>query len=276
MQCPKCRADVPEWHFYCSNCNALVSDARARAEKDGTGVVERTGQKVVKLLFAIFIGGLIVLMARAVQWRDLAKLVSGDAARAAAVPASKKDQAGAAKPEKNALAKSNLPAESAEKPKRSPQLPAPQEKIAMAAQPTATGIAVSLEAPRVKAKSAPVLPPASNGQIALQATSGPKIIPPTSAAQKTEFRSTSIAKGQQQTVKIGFVEISSNTPARIYVDGQFSGRTPRVINLKAGDHQIRLIAEGYEDWARNVNLKTLEQMGIKAAMEKKLGSSLDH
>jgi hypothetical protein len=68
----------------------------------------------------------------------------------------------------------------------------------------------------------------------------------------------------------GFVSVNSYTPARIYVDGQFSGVTPRTIRLTAGDHQIRLIADGYEDWTRRVRLKARQQVGIMASMKKKV------
>jgi hypothetical protein len=277
MQCPKCGAEVPAWHFYCSSCNALVSEARARAEKSSGGVVERTGQRLVKMLLVVFIGGLIVLMARAVQWRDLAKLVSGEGARAAANPLNKeakKEKSDQVKSEKPALAKSDVPAAPAEKAKRADETQASKEKIAEAAsgaieQP-------SLRVRQVVAAPVTVLPAVPSEAIALQTARTPKLILPPSPAAKPTIRSTSIAKGQKQGVRTGSLEIISNTPARIYVDGQFSGWTPRMITLTAGNHKIRLLAEGYEEWARNVSLKTLEQLGLTASMEKKPDSLLDH
>jgi hypothetical protein len=285
MQCPKCGAEVPAWHFYCSSCNALVSEARARAEKSSGGVVERTGQRLVKLLLTIFIGGLIVLMARAVQWRDLAKLVSGESARAAAntsKPPTKKDakneNSGGVSPEKSALAKSGVPAAPAEKSNRAAQTQASQEKSPDSALQASSGVIEqrSLNIRQVAARPVTVLPSVPSELVALQSTRTPKIIFPLGSAANPTVRSTSIAKGQKQGVRTGSLEITSNTPARVYVDGQFSGWTPRTITLTAGNHKIRLMAEGYEDWARNLSLKTLEQLSLTAAMEKKPDSLLGH
>src|SRR5262249_37169380 len=74
----------------------------------------------------------------------------------------------------------------------------------------------------------------------------------------------------KQGVEAGYVAIESYIPARIYVDGQFSGLTPRTVKLSVGDHLIRLIAEGYEDWTRRVKLKTHQQIGVMASMKKKV------
>src|SRR5262249_3497999 len=70
--------------------------------------------------------------------------------------------------------------------------------------------------------------------------------------------------------EVGYVAIDSYIPARIYVDGQFSGLTPRTVKLSVGDHLVRLIAEGCEDWTRRVKLKSDQQIGIMASMKKKL------
>ncbi|MCI0664731.1 MAG: PEGA domain-containing protein [Acidobacteria bacterium] len=67
----------------------------------------------------------------------------------------------------------------------------------------------------------------------------------------------------------GVVAINSYTQARIYINGQFSGTTPRTIRLSAGDHQIRLTADGYDDWTRRIRLKTKQQLGIMASMKRK-------
>ena len=67
----------------------------------------------------------------------------------------------------------------------------------------------------------------------------------------------------------GYLAIDSYIAAKIYVDGQFSGTTPRTVKLIPGDHQIRLIADGYDDWTRRVKLRGSQQVGIKAAMKKR-------
>src|SRR5262249_19918768 len=76
------------------------------------------------------------------------------------------------------------------------------------------------------------------------------------------------AKNSNETALV----INSRTPdqaqVRIYVNGQFSGTTPRTIKLIAGDYQIRLIADGYEDWTRRVRLKNKQQVDLRASMKK--------
>jgi len=67
----------------------------------------------------------------------------------------------------------------------------------------------------------------------------------------------------------GLITIRSYTNARVYVDGQYSGLTPRTVRLPSGEHQIRLIADGYEEWTRNVTLRSRQQVGIVASMKRK-------
>src|SRR5262249_25683778 len=67
----------------------------------------------------------------------------------------------------------------------------------------------------------------------------------------------------------GLVVINSDVPAKLYIDGQFSGTTPRTVRMNAGDLQIRLIADGYDDWTRRIKLKNRQQLGITASMKKK-------
>ena len=68
---------------------------------------------------------------------------------------------------------------------------------------------------------------------------------------------------------IGLVSINSYVPARIYIDGQFSGVTPRAVKLIAGEHHISLMAEGYREYARKVKVDGHQQIGMVASMTKK-------
>ncbi|HKQ72579.1 MAG TPA: PEGA domain-containing protein [Blastocatellia bacterium] len=74
--------------------------------------------------------------------------------------------------------------------------------------------------------------------------------------------------GAKNSDEAGLV-INSHTPAKIYINGQFSGITPRTIKLNAGDHQIRLMADGYEEWTRRVRVKNKQQVEINATIKKK-------
>jgi PEGA domain len=68
---------------------------------------------------------------------------------------------------------------------------------------------------------------------------------------------------------IGLVSINSYVPARIYIDGQFSGMTPRAVKLVAGEHNISLLADGYREYSRKVKVDGHQQIGMVASMAKK-------
>ena len=67
------------------------------------------------------------------------------------------------------------------------------------------------------------------------------------------------------------LSINSIVTAKIYIDGQYSGATPTTVRLTAGDHQVRLIADGYDEWTRRVKLKSRRQTAIMASMRRAQG-----
>lgn len=68
---------------------------------------------------------------------------------------------------------------------------------------------------------------------------------------------------------IGLVSIKSYVPARVYIDGVYSGVTPRSVKLLAGEHSINLLANGYQDYTRTIKVTGQQQIGILASMSKK-------
>lgn len=66
--------------------------------------------------------------------------------------------------------------------------------------------------------------------------------------------------------KTGLVSINSYVPARVYIDGQYSGVTPRSVHLLVGDHSLRLVADGYQEWTRRIRVRNRQQVGVIAAM----------
>jgi hypothetical protein len=73
----------------------------------------------------------------------------------------------------------------------------------------------------------------------------------------------------QPTANAGLLMIkSSAAAARIFVDGKFAGTTPHSFTVNAGEHQLRLEAEGYQVWTRTIAVRGNQQMGIMAALEK--------
>src|SRR5262249_8278201 len=93
MQCPKCHSEVADWHSYCSNCHALMTDGDPDEGKSKRSLVERAGERLLNLLAAVVITGLLVLMAGAIKWGDLFAAIRGEtnsvveAKRGRAVPA---------------------------------------------------------------------------------------------------------------------------------------------------------------------------------------------
>lgn len=67
----------------------------------------------------------------------------------------------------------------------------------------------------------------------------------------------------------GLVTIKSYVPARVYIDGVYSGATPRSVKLLAGEHTISLLAEGYHEYSRKIKVNGQQQLGILASMSKK-------
>jgi PEGA domain len=68
---------------------------------------------------------------------------------------------------------------------------------------------------------------------------------------------------------VGLVSIKSYVPARVYIDGVYSGVTPRSVKLLAGAHSISLLAGGYHEYSRTVKVSGQQQIGILASLSKK-------
>ncbi|MGH9839543.1 MAG: PEGA domain-containing protein [Blastocatellia bacterium] len=272
MKCPQCRSEVADWHFYCANCHALVNDPDPSAAKAVEGMVERAGRRLLDLLFGIFIVGLLILMARTIEWKNLLRAIQGNASYPAETKGghngrknpepsrgpddSNQNAGGTGGRDGNGK---NRKAESVRSmPQTIEELPSPEGspssgKVNSKVGFTKTDNSTSATSPEPKStpKSAPSKP----------------IRPIEEGAQLGVERLES-----KQDAAVGLIAISSYTPARIYVDGQFSGLTPRTVKLAAGDYQIRLIADGYEDWTRRVKLNSRQQIGIMASMKKKLAT----
>lgn len=93
----------------------------------------------------------------------------------------------------------------------------------------------------------------------------PAITPLTEAAPKLEVESAGVLLHPNT----GLVTIKSYVPARVYIDGVYSGSTPRSVKLLAGEHTISLLADGYHDYSRKVKVSGQQQVGILASMSKK-------
>lgn len=262
MQCPKCQGEVSEWHFYCQNCHAQIQSYSPEAEKPSRGGIERAGARALNALLLVLVIAVLVLAGRAVQWSELFASIRG------ATDVSAESEMGA-----EARSRTRKRSEADRREEESPTA----QKTSEAAGREKSAAVESVREMRQKIEELPSVedqpqsPKPSEALVrderAPDSTSKPAIeITPSPAADAQLGIEQIDAKNSGET---GLVMINSYTPARIYINGQFSGTTPRTIKLNAGDHQVRLIADGYEDWTRRVRLRSKQQVGIMASMKKK-------
>lgn len=272
MNCPKCQTKVAEGHFYCPNCRTMIHSNIEEEAGANRGMVERAGSVLFNLLLIGFIIAGSVVVARQINWQELIDQFKGKPegrvkverpetrARAIFIASRSTDQV--------------VEAASSTEMKKSERSSGP------------TGIE-SVRALSQKIEELPTLEEAAKSTVAQPAQSLPARIEPAKNSDPSSTapvapdkpvqtpRSNPALSAEQidakQSGDAGFVTITSYVAARIYVDGQFSGVTPRTVKLTSGDHQIRLIADGFEDWTRRVRLKSKQQVGLMASMKKKPG-----
>lgn len=265
MQCPRCQTEVSDWQFYCPNCRAQIQNYTPEVERPQRGKIERVGARVLQALLTIFIVGGLVLMARAVQWKQLFDSIRGYADASTVTSSGSKND------------RSSRTGTSAARPNDGSTAPVKAENSARAEKSQAVESVRALPQKIEELPSADDQPQTPKPKPPAKAEDAPAAaIPESASPPKTTAQSArdGVQLGVEQndaksTGGTGLVAINSYTPARIYVNGQFSGITPRTIRLTAGDHQIRLMADGHEDWTRRVRLKAQQQVGIMASMKKK-------
>ncbi len=252
MQCPKCRTEVLDFHFYCPVCRTPLQNYPLDPAEPRKWVFDRVLSQVINLLILAFLIGGSVLIARSIDWKELI----------------------------NGFKKASQPADGGQKGRRSRTGASSRRPSAGATDADQSNEPIKQPvAARESVKSMPhrieELPslddPSDNPNLAAQDGS-------LEGAASTAFQGfkPGVSLGIEQVESnqygnSGLVTINSYAPARIYVNGQFSGLTPRTIKLVEGEHQIRLIADGYDEWLRSVRLKSRQQIGIMASMRKAQG-----
>src|SRR5262249_39638890 len=78
MQCPKCQAEVLEWHFYCQNCQTQIQGYKPGVEKPSRGRFERAGVRMLNAMVWMLTIAVLVLTGRLVQWGELFAAIRGD------------------------------------------------------------------------------------------------------------------------------------------------------------------------------------------------------
>jgi hypothetical protein len=65
----------------------------------------------------------------------------------------------------------------------------------------------------------------------------------------------------------GLVKFSANVEgAEVYVDNKLLGHTPLIRDVVAGDHQVLILKEGYNDFATDINVKAGEKMFVEGRL----------
>jgi hypothetical protein len=89
---------------------------------------------------------------------------------------------------------------------------------------------------------------------------------PTVAATPTPVSPAPVTTAEEAP---GTLLVSSNPDgADIYVDDQFVGNAPANLKLKAGKHAIKVKANGFKDWSRDVTVHAGSEMRLIATLEK--------
>jgi hypothetical protein len=71
--------------------------------------------------------------------------------------------------------------------------------------------------------------------------------------------------------RLGELRVTSNpTGATIWVDGKDKGKTNKTIEIPAGDHEVKLTLDRYQDWEDDVTVKANQRTTVEATLE--LGS----
>ena len=253
MQCPKCQAEVSEGHFYCSNCQAQVQTYEPEVEISRRGRFERAGARLLNALVWVAIISALVLIGRMALWTELIAAIRGEPAISEkAETDSKAKRASSLRSDKGRLDGKTPKTANDKTPK------AANDKTPKAANDktpkAAKVVQVSGGEKNDPVKSLPATPQKVEE------------LPPAQDQPQSQKGVERI--GAKNSDETGLV-INSHTPAKIYINGQFSGITPRTIKLNTGDYQIRLIADGFEEWTRRVRVKNKQQVEINASMKKK-------
>ncbi len=258
MRCPNCQTDVPEGHFYCPGCQASIySYMPPEGWKSKGGRLERAGKRLFDVVIILFLIGAGVVLARAIKWKEV---FNGFKPVAESTPSvqTERDSSGGSSSKRR---KANSPGSQSQEANENSSKPASAESVRELKQKIEE-LPSSEEAKPTPKPTATAKPKSSKNE---PLSLNPSQTSGQAAIAKVEL---DLDPAEIKPDNSGFVSFNSYVPARIYVDGQFSGITPRTVRLAAGEYQIRLIADGHEDWARRIRLKSRQQVGLMASMKK--------
>ena len=244
----------------------LIGDYSPSGGKAGQGMVERAGMRLVNLIVAVLVISALVLMARAIRWNDLMTQMGLSRREARTSTDVKKEPTPRSNPS-NTRRRENSPAAAP-----APSDPGKPEKKSGAESVREMPHKIEELSPTEASPSPPKpVKPVTEELFDPAAEAKRVAAPPRLARENVELGVEQVEV--KSDGEVGYLTINSYAPARIYVDGQFSGLTPRTLRLTSGDHQIRLIADGYEDWTRRIRIKSRQQIGLMASLKKAIAQN---
>jgi len=244
-RCPNCKSEVIDWHSFCQDCHTHIPSFAVPERPVSTyrGKVDRSW--TTWLLIGGFVAGSSLIVGT-MDWRGLSQLLRGQTMTAEEV--ARVNESVREKLARRRVSRGRVGA-------------------ATGAEISATDTLVTAGTSVESASTPPALQP-SIQPVAVEretpaatfASYGTKATP--ESAPDVEIQQVEASP----TDRSGIVSINCQVPARIYINGQFSGTTPRAIHLNAGEYQIRLVAEGYLEWNSKVRVRDREQRGVLASL----------
>lgn len=90
------------------------------------------------------------------------------------------------------------------------------------------------------------------------------------SSEKAAAASTSEPAADATPAAQGIVKVTSDPDgADVYVDGKFVGNAPAQLKLTAGKHQIKVVAEGRQEWSRDIEVPADSELNLKATLASK-------
>lgn len=244
-RCPNCKCEVVEWHSFCQDCHVHIPSYAApeRTVTTYRGKVDRSW--TTWLLIAGFVTG-SGLLAGTIDWRQLSQLLRGqtmtaeEVARVNESVRVKLDRRRVSRGRAGQVGESSVPQ---------------SETVVASAAPTPLEVATNGARPASASAN-------TEREVSLASYASYNARTGSEMAPDVEIQQVEAAP----TERTGIVSINCQVPARIYINGQYSGTTPRAVHLNAGEYQIRLVSEGYLEWNSKVRVRDRQQMGVLASM----------
>jgi hypothetical protein len=286
MNCHRCQTSIKYWRTHCPQCGAQLLPLPYSTISDSATSARGRRAPLVKafrlsLLVVALVGLAVTAKLNSARSSGQPPQPSADSTRRASAapsptPAPASPAAEESGPPPPAVAEA--PAPTAPAPAARAAVPPPTE---FSAEPAAKAAAMNAVATNA-ALSAPTAPPApaSAAPARPAETAAPKVESPQradiampkvpSVTQSVEARAGLEVEGGAVLLSrhTALLTIKSYVPARVYIDGAYSGVTPRSVKLVAGEHTVTLVADGFQEWTRKVRLNGQEQAGILASLKK--------